>query len=876
MTVGIGIKLGLDTSEVEAGLERTERGIDGIGTRASKTTEGLNRAERSAVSSLQRVQAALETSSKSEYTEKLFDLRGIDKSKPQIAALLAGLKEVEAAQAALKASSEAATLGNSKLPPVLDKTGISAAQTANAMRMIPAQMTDVVVSLQSGQAPLTVLLQQGGQLKDMFGGVGPAIASVGTYLRSLVSPLTLAAAGIGTVAIAMYEGSQEADAYSQAIALSGNASGVTLSQLQAMAKGIDAVRGTQGEAAETLAQFVQAGLAGGASLERFSLAAMDWERTTGTAVKSTVSAFVELAKEPLVASLKFNDSLHYLTASMYEQIKALVEQGRMTEAANLAQNTFADTLQSRSAEMVENTGLLVRGWAGVKKIISETGDALKNLGRSDTLQEQIDSLNKSIDDKRTYLGREQPNSGFSRVLQDEIRVLEAQKRPLQEKLEAQEKIASSRARESTLLSALVKWDKDGAQFLSRKAQMEQAIQRTRKEGLAAGKDEETIERRIADIREKYADKKAPKAAAHVDTTYVKLLDDLALADEAAQQYLATGETISSAEKFRLETLKRINDEWLRGKLTLDQAVDAESLMNEAYAKQVDVLQAISDEKQFASDREENAKNLEATQKQTESLQDQLSKEQEHVQQLGLSKTALAELVVQKLEDQAIGKDRLADLFMEIDATGQMSAQYREQAQALRDLAEAKRGSAAKEVAIDTQKDAEKLSKQTADTLRNDLKGAFSAAFRDSSGDPLKAFGDALENMIFTRAATALSESVMNAADSFMGQAGGGGGGFGDFLSNILSFDGGGYTGSNARTGGLDGKGGFMAMLHPQETVTDHSKGQQVSTGGAISVVQHINVDSRSDQATIMAAMQQAKAETMAAIQQSRRAGGVFA
>ena len=41
----------------------------------------------------------------------------------------------------------------------------------------------------------------------------------------------------------------------------------------------------------------------------------------------------------------------------------------------------------------------------------------------------------------------------------------------------------------------------------------------------------------------------------------------------------------------------------------------------------------------------------------------------------------------------------------------------------------------------------------------------------------------------------------------------------------LSFDGGGYTGSGSRAGGIDGKGGFPAILHPNETVIDHTKGQ---------------------------------------------------
>lgn len=52
----------------------------------------------------------------------------------------------------------------------------------------------------------------------------------------------------------------------------------------------------------------------------------------------------------------------------------------------------------------------------------------------------------------------------------------------------------------------------------------------------------------------------------------------------------------------------------------------------------------------------------------------------------------------------------------------------------------------------------------------------------------------------------------------------------------LSFDGGGYTGMGARAGGLDGKGGFMAMLHPNETVIDHTRGQRM--GGA-TVIQNI-------------------------------------
>lgn len=54
-------------------------------------------------------------------------------------------------------------------------------------------------------------------------------------------------------------------------------------------------------------------------------------------------------------------------------------------------------------------------------------------------------------------------------------------------------------------------------------------------------------------------------------------------------------------------------------------------------------------------------------------------------------------------------------------------------------------------------------------------------------------------------------------------ASGAGGGFFSFIGGLLGYDGGGYTGNAPRSGGLDGKGGFLAMMHPQETVIDHTK-----------------------------------------------------
>lgn len=68
----------------------------------------------------------------------------------------------------------------------------------------------------------------------------------------------------------------------------------------------------------------------------------------------------------------------------------------------------------------------------------------------------------------------------------------------------------------------------------------------------------------------------------------------------------------------------------------------------------------------------------------------------------------------------------------------------------------------------------------------------------------------------------------------------GGGNLGSNISSGLNafdsfqnFNNGGYTGNRARAGGIDGKGGFPAILHPNETVIDHTKGQSMQSAPTV-------------------------------------------
>jgi len=196
------------------------------------------------------------------------------------------------------------------------------------------------------------------------------------YLLGLVNPYTVVAAAIAGAALAYHAGAEETVAYNKALILSGNAAGATSDQLAQYARNISQVTGTQGAAAAAVVAVAQSGAVTSENLQRAAQAALAFEKATGTAIDTTVKHFQELAKSPLEATLKLNEGMNFLTVSVYEQIKALQEQGKSTEAANLAQKTYADTLSSRSAEILKNVGFIEERWLAVMAAIQNARDVL--------------------------------------------------------------------------------------------------------------------------------------------------------------------------------------------------------------------------------------------------------------------------------------------------------------------------------------------------------------------------------------------------------------------------------------------------------------------------------------------------------------------
>lgn len=152
-------------------------------------------------------------------------------------------------------------------------------------------------------------------------------------------------------------------------------------------------------------------------------------------------------------------------------------------------------------------------------------------------------------------------------------------------------------------------------------------------------------------------------------------------------------------------------------------------------------------------------------------------------------------------------------------------------------------------------------KSEADELGNALADSFDRAV-DSMIDGSKSVADIVTDLFVDMSRDILRDALQPLKDGFRdaitGKGFGGGtnqsdgllGGLGSFLGDslgsIFSFDGGGDTPSGSRSGGVDGKGGFPAILHPDETVIDHTKGQSISSGGGSTFIQNNNNSFTSD------------------------------
>ena len=338
---------------------------------------------------------------------------------------------------------------------------MSAKQTRQAMRLLPAQITDVVTSLASGMPMYLVAIQQGGQLRDSFGGFGNVMKGV----ASLINPVTAGIAvlsAVGGAAYYVYE--QFANVmrgFEKTIISSGNSAGVTANQMVDTVRTISQVTGSQSEAVKSVSAVLSSNALIGQSYEMVSSAALQWSDVTGQSVEDVVKMFESLAENPAEAMAKLDKQFNFLTVSTYEQVSALIEQGKTAEASRVLFDAFAQTINQRSPEMAKNFGLFDKAVREFKIMLGKDVKFFSEL-IDPTLQQQLDKQLDSIEKQIQVVERMRAaggNSAALRIAQQDLEVMQAKTLALQQQIIIENTYSQVKREEQSVKEGLAKADK---------------------------------------------------------------------------------------------------------------------------------------------------------------------------------------------------------------------------------------------------------------------------------------------------------------------------------------------------------------------------------------------------------------------------------
>ena len=471
---------------------------------------------------------------------------------------------------------------------------------------------------QEAQLVASTLADQNAKLKETSLAsefANRALKSATTTLMRMVNPAVLAISAVTALVVGLKNSSKESENHAKALIITGNAAGVTADQLSGLSRAMADGSRTQAESAKAIDEMVRAGVTGADALQRYASAAVDWEKATGQSVSKAADQFKKLQDEPLKALASLNKEMNFLTPAIYEQVKALEEQGKKSEAAKVAQDALATATADRAKQVKENLGNLEKSWNAIKEAAKSAWDSMLNVGRADvrTPSDKIAELNNQIADllrQRKRLDADPVEFYRSKVgasawwvkpsddqvasmgkdIDDRVDALMKQRGELTKTREEQEKLTNTQKASAEATKALIEWDKEAEKHASKKVKMqreltavtkehEQLVQKLSASGELTKEREQKLEselkQRQDDIRKQYTEKTK-------GSTGENELTSIRAAIKAEEEYAvsldsrgAAAERLSAGERKRIEL-----EEKLTGKLNDKQRANIEQALSE--------------------------------------------------------------------------------------------------------------------------------------------------------------------------------------------------------------------------------------------------------------------------------------------------------
>ncbi|HGW2262673.1 TPA: phage tail length tape measure family protein, partial [Escherichia coli] len=291
------------------------------------------------------------------------------------------------------------------------KAGISVGQYKEAMRTLPAQFTDIATQLAGGQNPWLILLQQGGQVKDAFGGMIPMFRGLAGAITLPMVGVTSLAVATGALAYAWYQGDSTLSAFNKTLVLSGNQSGLTADRMLTLSRAGQAAGLTFNQASESLAALVNAGVRGGEQFDAINQSVARFASASGVEVDKVAEAFGKLTTDPTSGLMAMARQFRNVTAEQIAYVAQLQRSGDEAVALQAANDIATKGFDEQTRRLKENMGTL-ETWADkTGKAFKSMWDAILDIGRPESSADMLASAQKAFDeaDKKWqwYQGRSQ-------------------------------------------------------------------------------------------------------------------------------------------------------------------------------------------------------------------------------------------------------------------------------------------------------------------------------------------------------------------------------------------------------------------------------------------------------------------------------------
>ncbi|MDM1592970.1 phage tail tape measure protein [Escherichia coli] len=278
------------------------------------------------------------------------------------------------------------------------KAGISVGQYKAAMRMLPAQFTDVATQLAGGQSPWLILLQQGGQVKDSFGGMIPMFRGLAGAITLPTIGITSLAVATGALAYAWYQGNSTLSDFNKTLVLSGNQAGLTADRMLVLSRAGQAAGLTFNQTSESLTALVNAGVRGGEQFEAISQSVARFSSASGVEVDKVAEAFGKLTTDPTSGLTAMARQFHNVTAEQIAYVAQLQRSGDEAGALQAANEAATKGFDDQTRRLKENMGTL-ETWADrTARAFKSMWDSVLDIGRPDTAQGMLEKAEKAFDE----------------------------------------------------------------------------------------------------------------------------------------------------------------------------------------------------------------------------------------------------------------------------------------------------------------------------------------------------------------------------------------------------------------------------------------------------------------------------------------------